>query len=325
MSFSQRRSCRQTHIKATGVVSQWRHLTHIWRQHYIDLGHGRIARCKRRLQEATEAQRSELKELGISFVALTITSAASVSGRDRIEKELDLKEYISAAIYADLNVNDDHNGESAVSLAAYYGLTRALTQLLDDAGCPLQNNPRQDNPIFSAIKNGQHDALEIILSKRIAEAIRIIREEDTIAKRNGKYLVSLQEVIWKVDVTSAQLLLSHYCVFMSDRLILNLYKPLNGRLRHWVKLEKLLRNMNPNIPNVKHWCKELHWSFPTTDRQTMNWLWYVLHCPSNNETLPSEAWLRVFSYFGRGWFACRRYDEISMMDGATLSEQNIID
>jgi hypothetical protein len=325
MSFSQRRSCRQTHIKATGVLSQWRHLNHIWRQHYIDLGHGRIARCKRRLQEATATQRSQLKGLGLSFVALAITSAASVSGRARVEKEMDLSEYIRVAIHADLNVNDDHNGEGAVCLAAYHGLTGALTQLLDDEGCPLRKNTRQDNPIFSAIRNGQHDALEIILSKRTSEAIRIISEEETIAETVGKYHVSLQEVIMKVDVTSAQLLLSHQCVFMSDRIILNLYKPLNGRLRHWVKLEKLLRNMYPNIPNVKHWCKELHWSFPTTDRQTMNWLWYVLHCPSNNETLPSEAWLRVFSYFGRGWFACRRYDEISMMNGATLSERNIID
>lgn len=299
----------------------------MWRQHFIDLGHGRIARCTRRLQEATEAQRSELKELGISFVALAITSAGSVSGRARVEKEVDLREYIRVAIHTDLNVNDDYNSECAVSLAAYYGLAGALTQLLDDAGCPLRRPSRQDNPVFSAIRNGRHDALEIILSRRTAEATGIVREEEMIAERIGTYRVSLQEVIMKEDVISAQLLLSVQCMFMSDRIIRNLYKPLNARLRHWMKLEKLLRNMYPNILNVKHWSKELHWSFPTTDRETMNWLWYVLQRSnsSNNEILPSEAWLRVFSYFGRGWFACARYDEIGRLNSATLSERNIID
>lgn len=325
MSSSPRRSCRQAQIKTFGVLSQWRHLSHLWRQQYIDLGHGRIARCTRRLQEATESQRNQLKEFGISFVALAITSAASVSGRARVQKELDLREYINLAIDTDLNVNDDHNGMCAVSLAAYHGLTGALIQLLDDAGCSLQKNSGQDNPVFSAIRNGKHDALEIILSKKTAEAIRIISEEEIIAERKGIYHVSLQEVIMKVDVLSAQLLLSYKCIFMSDRIIRNLYKPLNARLRYWMKLEKLLRNMYPDRFNVKHWCKELHWSFPATDRETMNWLWHVLHHPSNHEILPSEAWLRVFSYFGRGWFACARYDEIGRLNCATLSERNIID
>ncbi|KAL3765609.1 hypothetical protein ACHAWO_003901 [Cyclotella atomus] len=49
-----------------------------------------------------------------------------------------------------------------------------------------------DNPIFFAIRNGQHDAFEIILSKRTAEAIRIISGEETIAETVGKYHVSLQ-------------------------------------------------------------------------------------------------------------------------------------
>lgn len=296
----------------------------MWRQQYIDLGHGRIARCTRRLQDATEVQRNELKALDISFVALAITSAASVSGTARLEKEQNLRDYIAAAIQYELNVNDDHNGDSALTLAAYHGLTEVLVQLLDGARCPLQKNQSQRNPIYGAILNGKHNSLEIILTKRTTEAIHVIKEEETLAERNGRVIVSLQEIIMKQDVISAQIFLSHQCFFMSDRLIKMLYKPTNPRLRYYKKLERILYDMYPSIVNVKHWHKELHWSFPTTDRETMNWLWYVLHHQGNCELIPSEMWLRVFSYFGRGWFACRRYDEIDRSYFVNISERNII-
>ena len=77
-SLPQRRSSRrQTPIKSTGALSHWRRLSSLWRQQFIDLGHGRISRCTRRLVDATDSQRQELREMELSFVALAITSGAS--------------------------------------------------------------------------------------------------------------------------------------------------------------------------------------------------------------------------------------------------------
>jgi hypothetical protein len=321
---SQRKSRRQAPIKTTGPLSQWRHLSNQWRQHFIDLGHCRIARCTQRLNEASESQRSELQSLELSFVALAISSAASNSGRARVQKEQDLKGYITAAIRLDLNVNDVHNGESAVELAAYHGLTEVLTQLLNDAGCPLKKGSLKRHAVFAAIINGQHDALEILLSLRTSEAIQVVNEEEEIEQRTGRSFSSLQEVIWKGDIVSAQLLLRYKCAVMSDRLAKTLYQPLNAKLRYHKKLESLLDQLYPEIPNVKHWSKELMWSFPTTDRKTINWLWHILHHRSNTEIIPSDMLLHVFSYFGRGWFASRRYREVGR-SSADISQRNIIE
>jgi len=353
-SLPQRRSSRrQTPIKSTGALSHWRRLSSLWRQQFIDLGHGRISRCTRRLVDATDSQRQELREMELSFVALAITSgasstlypqyllmnvlsdylvaipflgvnytAASVSGRARIQKEQDAKQYITTAMRFDLDVNDDHNEESAINLAAYHGFTEILIQLLDEANCSLRKITSRGNPIFSAIRNGQHNALEIIMSKRTTEAIQVINQEEDIAQRTRKYLVSAQEVVMKVDVRSAEILLSYSAISISDRLAMCLYEPFNAKLRYYRKLENLLTHVHPMINNVKHWRKELHWSFPTTDKETINWLWYVLQRSDNEKVIPIEMWLRVFSYFGRGWFAFRRYD--GLRSDSDVSEHNII-
>lgn len=234
-----------------------------------------------------------------------------------------MKEYITTAMQFDLAVNDDHNGESAVNLAAYHGLTEILVQLLDEANCPLRKTTSQSNPIFAAIRNGQHSSLEIIFSKRTTEAIRVINEEEDIAQRTGKHHLSAQEVVMKVDVRSAEILLSYYAISISDRLAKFLYKPFNSRLRYYKKLENLLSHLYPMINNVKHWRKELHWSFPITDKETINWLWHVLQRSDKQAVLPIDMWLRVFSYFGRGWFACRKYNELRR-SYADVSPHNVI-
>ncbi|KAL3799011.1 hypothetical protein HJC23_005150 [Cyclotella cryptica] len=326
MSSTRRSSRRQAPIKTTGPLSQWRHLSNSWRQQYIDFGHGRISRCTTRLTEATDLQRNELRSLGISFVALAISSAASVSGRSRVQKEQDLKRYITVAIQLGLPVNDNHNGECAVSMAAYHGMSEILIQLLDDAACPLRTSSFQQNAIFAAIRNGQHVTLEIILSKRTAEAIRAVSEEEATAERTGKYFLSLQEAIMKGDFLSVQLLLRFHCASMSDLLAKILYQPINRRLKHYKKFERILHHLYPTIPNIKHWRKELHWSFPATDREVINWLWHLmLHHPSNSKIIPSEIWLRVFSFFGRGWFACRRYGEVGRASAADVLQRNILE
>ena len=335
---SPRRSSRQQRqasstIRTTGPLSHWRSLNQLWRQHYIDLGHCRISRCTRRIIDATDNDRDELRSMNISFVALAISAAASVSGRARVAKVEDLRGYITAAIQYNLHVNDDHNGESAVELAAYHGMSSILIQLLDEAGCPLQKRTSQRNAIFAAIRNGQHESLEIILSKRKSEAQRVIREEEHVAETTGKFYFSLLETIMKGDAISAHLLLSNGCASMTDRVAKFLFNPANKKFKRYKKLEGLLQTLYPTISNVMHWQKELHWSFPTTDRETMNWLWNVLHHrrhsstqQQNDKIFPDEILLRIFGYCGRGWFACRIYEDIGYSSAAgDILERNVID
>merc|ERR1712032_876075 len=92
------------------------------------------------------------------------------------------------------------------------------------------------------------------------------------------------------------------------------------------------RNNNNKIVNVTHWSRELHWSFPTSDRHCLNLLWYTMqkqqHRSSSKQTekhqgrgqhtssssscysssgqrpffcLPDDVWLCIFSFIDRGW------------------------
>ena len=320
-----RRSSRRQSRNSTdrGPLSQWRNLSQNWRQHYVDLGHCRIARCTRRLIDASDEERDELQSLNISFVAQSITSAASTSsGKTRKKKEDDLMEYIRTAHEYNLPINDDYNGDSAVELAAYHGLSNVLVCLLD-MGYPLRKERSQRNALYAAVRNGQHTSLEIILSKRMAEAKKVVDEESLVAERTGHYVSTLAETILKGDITSMELLLSHGCAWMSDLDAKTIFHDTKRFKRH-KKLERLLKMVYPTMPKVMHWQKELHWSFPKTDRDTLNWLWHALQHPSNAEIVPNEMWLRVFSFFGRGWFTSRMYGSIGYHD-SNLSQRNIID
>ena len=78
----------------------------------------------------------------------------------------------------------------------------------------------------------------------------------------GYYFSPLMLAINKCDTASVQLLISYGLALMSDydfaRTRKNIYT--------------VLSDCYASISNVLHWCRELHWSFPTTDRETLNWL-----------------------------------------------------
>ncbi|KAL7538022.1 hypothetical protein ACHAWF_005979, partial [Thalassiosira exigua] len=212
---SLRRTCCD---ETSGPLFRWRGLSSTWRQHYIDLGHGRISRCARRLIDALDDEVGELRSMEISFVALSIASAASASGKVRAEKEGDLGGYVRTAIERGLPLNDVHNGQSAVELAAYHGFLQVLALLLDE-GCPLKKNGLRRNAVSAAVRNGQHSALEIILSKRTEEARRVLREEGTVREEKTfglDFSLTLLDVIGKGYAMSARSLLSRGCLSMSD-------------------------------------------------------------------------------------------------------------
>lgn len=226
--------------------------------------------------------------------------------------------YVRAAIKCNLDVNDVFNGDSAVALASYHGFSTVL-ELLLDIGCPLKKDTGR-NAIFAAVRNGQHTALEIMLTRRTGEALRIVQSEEYGYEERGFHYSSLLESITKGDVTSVQLLLCHGCAAMSDIDAKWLHRGSSKTLR---RLEAVLRAIYPCMPNVMHWRSELHWSFPRTDRETLSWFWYALHRPSSPELLPDELWRRVLSFAGRGWWASRRYQLIGA-PGSDILQRNII-
>ncbi len=285
---SPRRSPRRNRSpnRQGGPLSHWRNLSHRWRRQYIDFGHCRIAKCTDRLQASKNnaQQLMELKTHELSFVALAITAASTASGAMRSAKELDVVGYITTAANLGLNVNDDVHGESSVELASYHGMHRVLIQLLD-LGCPLKKAACRSNAVIAAVRNGQHTALDIILSKRKADANRIIQEAVPEYFDTGYYSSPLMLAIKKYDAASVQLLISYGLALMSDYDFVRTRK----------NIDRLLRDCYAGISNVSHWCRELHWSFPTSDRETLNWL-------RHTGLLPDEIWRRVYSYIGRGWF-----------------------
>ena len=117
-AFSPRRSTRSTkgqkRSRSNGAISDWRGLNQDWRQHYIDLGHVRIAKCTLRLLSSSDDQIGEIRSLGLSFAALAVSSISSVTGRTtRAAKERDLLAYLQAVTDRNLELNDVHNTGSA--------------------------------------------------------------------------------------------------------------------------------------------------------------------------------------------------------------------
>ena len=223
-----RRSTRSTkgqkkRFRSNGAISDWRGLNQDWRQHYIDLGHGRIAKCTLRLQSSSDDQIGEIRSLGLSFAALAVSSISSVTGGvARAAKERDLLAYLQAATDRNLELNDVHNGVSTTELAAYHGLEQALVYLLDH-GCPLKkpglsfrNALSLRNAVFSAVKNGQHGTLKLMLERRPQEVRQVIRDEEEDSHRSGHYLSTFWLTMSRMDFVATRMLKDNFSLTLSD-------------------------------------------------------------------------------------------------------------
>ena len=316
---SARRSARLRRNNSTrGAQEQWGNLSGIWWNQYVDFTQHarRLPICTQRLIDASCEDIDALRSMGISFVALAITTVAARS-TSRLgvpsTTENELIVYIQTAALKDLAVNEVYDGYSSVELAAYHGLTNVLTALLT-MGCPLKKSSLQANAIFASVRNGKHDSLEIILNtNKEGSARRVIRQEADVIKSTGKFLSTFMETMTKCDVKSALLLLDHDCLEMSDKESKYIF---NRNKKFPNMLNNFLTEIYPKLSNVMLWQPELHWSFPTTDRDMICKLY-------NEPVLPKPLWLEVFTYFPRGWFACRGYDSFGR-SGGDIVLRNII-
>jgi hypothetical protein len=219
-------------------------------------------------------------------------SAASAYGACREEF---LLEYARVVTDRGLDANDSHghslaqHGNTAVALAAYHGYVRLLGYLLD-VGSSLDSNGMYGNAVEAAVRNGQHEALELLLRTR--------PDDVALLFANDRFSLILRRAIYKDDVESVRILIKKGpCKpTMSDRHMMSMRNLGKDRTHVWPVLQQLY----PTLHNVVGWTKPLHWSFPTADRQALNLLWHTVGCCGN--VFPGEVWLLVFSFTGRGWF-----------------------
>jgi len=234
------------------------------------------------------ASETDIRQLphGTFFVAMAI-SAASAYGPSKEEK---LLEYAQVVTERGLDANDGHNGNSAIVLACYHNYRRLVDYLLE-LGCSLDSRGIYGSALEACVRNGQHEALELLFQRRPQDVAALVG--------NDTCSMTLRRAIYKRDIVSVRILVKNGIVkpTMSDGLVAKMKE----RGQHVRYLFPVLRLVYPNLQNVASWNKQIHWSFPTSDRHTINLLWYT--AGANGRVFPTEIWLYIFSFVGRGWFA----------------------
>ena len=276
-----------------------------WVQHYIDIGHCRLNKCTQRIQQAKS---SDIEHLPISFLAMAIK--ASTAYGPKWKQEQALIEYTRAVMLRGIPPNDfDERLGSAVSMAAYFGYAGLLQFLLVEASCPVVTDhhhpdaatPKAPHAFFAAVKNSQRDCLRILIQERPDELETQLYRE-TLASWPVGQPTTLSEAFRKGDLDVIRWL-------QQKKAMLLVLKSCDFEKR----ATSILRQLHQDENNVKAWCPHLHWSFPGADRRMLNWLWHALQTkrqqsyrePGGNCTvamLPSEVWLRVFGFIGRGFW-----------------------
>lgn len=269
-----------------------------WTQHYIDIGHCRLKKCTQRIQQASVG---DIQNLSTSFLAMAIKASTAYGPKWRQEQALVV--YTQAVVARGISPNDrDDRLGSAVSMAAYFGYPRLLKLLLE-AGCPVTGDG-EPHALQAAVRNTQHECIELLLKERPQEIRKQLHEESSARWRVTKPTTMMMAG----NVHTVRLLRQEKAQ------VLVLFQ--NNNKRKWTTMAQ---ELHPHVANVRQWCRELHWSFPGTDRRMLNWLWHAAQKQQernnpqddNPALLPSELWLRIFGFIGRGWWSF-----------ATLGDQN---
>lgn len=247
-----------------------------------------MRKCITAMSNASDLEIDELH--GKSFLATAI-SAASAYGAC---KEDLLLEYAHMVVERRLDPNDTCNREnSAVVLACYHGYLKLAKYLLD-FGCSLESEGMYGNAIEASVQNGQHRALGLLMEKRPQHVAGLFLSD--------AFSGVLRQALSRRDVQSFRILtsvrfvkptFSDYCINVMRR---------RGQEKRL--LWPILQELYPNLPNVAAWNKQIHWSFPRSDRYAINLIWYSVG--ADGRMFPREICLHIFSFVGRGWFLIAR-------------------
>lgn len=232
---------------------------------------------------------------------------ASIGYTPKATQEHYLIQYTHAIINRGVYANDFHLERSAVALAAYHGYTKLLKVLLIDGRCcPCEGKP---HAVRAAVSNGQHESLKLLLDHPHPARKRLLYALRQESRADPGDATALWKAIQHRDVWAVQYLQEHGAK-VSD------YHLIGKNLRHF---QSVLKVMYPSS-NFNAWSKIMHWTFPATDRQTLEWIYIchaipdskngskITHTPSINDDqvmLPLEVLLHVFSFVGRFWWTSK--------------------
>jgi hypothetical protein len=216
-----------------------------------------------------------------SLVAMAVQAASDFPASPGL-----LVEYARAVLDRGMNPNDSYIGCScAVSLAAYHGYLQLLHLLLVDVRVRIdnergENDKHNEHAVLAAVRNGQHDALQMILRERLDDVKILLQRESDDTHNQGTHTTTLSDQDYRA--------LARDAMTQRDR----------GHLG------VVLKEIYP-MHSIWNWSKTMHWTFPMSDRRILNWLWHAsLHSSSttNQGFLPPEVMLRIFSFVRRGWW-----------------------
>lgn len=228
-----------------------------WNQHYVDVGHCRFQKCITRIITATD---SDIQLLPVSLLAMAIRASTAYSPKNKQDRAL--VRYAKALIARGIDPNDcDSTGcsKSAVQWAAYFGYLELLKVLLQ-AGCSIMAGGT--HALQVAASNGQHEGVRLLLELRGEQCIELLQTEARQEERVGFRLSTFYRTLQRKDVRMVCMLRDEAKAKISGR---DLF--CHREVARW---ELLLQDVYPEGTNVLSWSKQLHWSFPTADRQMIN-------------------------------------------------------
>ncbi|CAB9506742.1 unknown protein [Seminavis robusta] len=236
-------------------------------------------------------------------------------------KERELIEYAQAVMARGVDPNDNYDhlgweisrvGRSAVGAAAAYGYTQLLIFLVAQANCSVTSG--YNHALYYAVRAREYESMTALFDHRGEDICSMWKNH------SDDKCAFWARAIWfmaikRRDVKAVWILRQRGKATFS-------YHSLGSSTMARTIKSFLQRQLYPDT-NVLSWSKTLHWSFPVTDRQMINWLWY--HVRPSIDDLPEDAWLTIFSFVGRDWWggkiALRECSEAGGMAWRKLSTE----
>ncbi|CAB9508465.1 expressed unknown protein [Seminavis robusta] len=290
----------------------------IWITHSEEIDRFAIAKCTKRIHTAKDNQISQLYTSYLANAVIHSHPRPFDKRRKEANQRL-LMAYTQALLDKNIHPNDTgFSGESAVSLAARRGYSKLLKLLLVDAKCSIiLGTP---HALMTAVKFRRYECMNILLDERKQQLQDILSQEERDCSLGGLGLIrgrdivninTLSEAVSRADVTAVQILRARGNAMISDLCW----------WRHEDKLASVLKGMY-GAQNVSAWSKKVYWSFPTTDRRMINYLWHLF--ARKKTDFPSDVVLNILGFIARGWWA-QKPDSNSRRSIMDVAEWNIID
>ena len=277
---------------ATAKGGLWTDAPPLWRSVMRDIGHVRLDLVRHKLESASEGEMKSLRVYPWGFLGSAVKAAATAAASQRRA----LLSLVEVALLRGISPDEQTHGlgrtlhdgaEPLICIAAYFGVVDVLELLFAASVNRDVVNGRGDSPEECALRNGQNGALRLLLE----HAPRF-----TDGRATSLTLLPLSLERRNADATRA--LVAHGLRLTDFDL-----SCLSKGHRSLTADERYLAA----LAGGPSWTGKGHWSFPTTDRRTINLLTAVARRGGLPVALPLELWMLVLSNVERGWFAGRKY------------------